>query len=100
MDRTQVKEDERKRKINRVTSYVILIASFVALIFCGYQVVEYVTLINKKSTLTKNLETLKQNSNYLRDSFDVLKNEEYYSVYIDSNYQFVDSATDKVTLIK
>ena len=100
MDRVQVKEEERKRKFNRLVSYVVLIASFIALIFCAYQVVEYITLVNKRSTLTKNLETLKQNSNYLRENFDVLRNDDYYSIYIDSNYQFVDSDTDKVTLIK
>ena len=100
MERAQIQEDEKKRKINRAISYAIVVFSVIALVFCGYQVVEYITLMNKRSTLTKNLESLKQESNYLRDTFDVLRNEEYYSIYIDSNYQYIDSNEDSVSLIK
>ena len=100
MDRTQLEEDEKKRKLNRVISYCIVVLSVIALVFCGYQVAEYIILVNEKSTLTKDLETLKQDSNYLRDNFDVLKNDDYYSIYIDSNYQYVDSNEDSVSLIK
>lgn len=100
MDRTQLEEDEKKRKLNRVISYCIVVFSVIALVFCEYQVAEYIILVNEKSTLTKDLETLKQDSNYLRDNFDVLKNDDYYSIYIDSNYQYVDSNEDSVSLIK
>lgn len=100
MERTQLEEDEKKKKINRAISYVTVVFSVFALVFCAYQVVEYITLVNKRSTLTKNLESLKQESNYLRDNFDVLRNEEYYSIYIDSNYQYIDSNEDSVSLIK
>lgn len=100
MDRTQIKEDEKKRKINRMISYVIIVVSVILLVFCIYQVAEYISLVNKRSTLTKNLESLKQDSNYLRDNFDVLKNEDYYSVYIDSNFQYVDSNEDFVSVIR
>ena len=100
MDRTQLEEDEKKRKLNRVISYCIVVFSVIALVFCGYQVSEYIILFNEKSTLTKDLETLKQDINYLRDNFDVLKNDDYYSIYIDSNYQYVDSNEDSVSLIK
>ena len=75
MERAENKADEKKKKINRAISYVIVVASLITLIFCGYQIIEYITLINQRSTLTKNLESLKQDSNYLRDNFDVLKNE-------------------------
>ena len=84
MERTQLEEDEKKKKINRAISYVIVVFSVFALVFCAYQV----------------LESLKQESNYLRDNFDVLRNEEYYSIYIDSNYQYIDSNEDSVSLIK
>lgn len=100
MERAENKADEKKKKINRAISYVIVVASLITLIFCGYQIIEYITLINQRSTLTKNLESLKQDSNYLRDNFEVLKNEDYYSIYIDSNYQYIDSKDDSVSLIK
>ena len=100
MDRTQIKEDEKKRKFNRMISYVIILVSIITLIFCAYQVAQYISLVNQRSTLTKNLESLKQDSNYLRDNFDVLKNEDYYSVYIDSNFQYVDSNEDFVSVIR
>ena len=100
MDRTLLQEDEKKRKLNRAISYVIIIVSVIILAFCVYQVVEYVTLVNERSTLTKNLETLKQESNYLRDHFSALQYDDYYSIYIDSNYQYVDSFQDSVSIIK
>jgi len=100
MDRTTLKEEEKKRKFNRMISYVIMVISIILLVFCLYQVAEYISLVNRRSTLTKNLETLKQDSNYLRDAFDVLRNDDYYSVYVDSNFQFVDSNEDFVSVIR
>jgi cell division protein FtsB len=100
MDRSQLKEDEKRRKFNRMISYVIIVVSIIILVFCIYQAAEYISLVNKRSTLTKNLESLKQDSNYLRDNFDVLKREDYYSVYIDSNFQYVDSNEDFVSVIR
>ena len=100
MDRTTLKEEEKKRKVNRMISYIIVVVSIILLVFCIYQVAEYISLVNRRSTLTKNLEILKQDSNYLRDAFDVLKDDDYYSVYIDSNFQFVDSKEDFVSVIR
>lgn len=100
MDRTTLKEEEKKRKVNRMISYIIVVVSIILLVFCIYQVAEYISLVNRRSTLTKNLEILKQDSNYLRDAFDVLKDDDYYSVYIDSNFQFVDSKEDFVIVIR
>ena len=95
-------EKNKKSKINRVISYALILVSFVLLVFCIHQVITYITLANENSRLTRDLASLKQDSSYLRDNseFDVLKNENYYSVYIDSNYQFVDGREDSVSLIK
>ena len=64
------------------------------------EIVKYVVFVNKNATLTSDLETLKQDSNYLREHFDILRNDEYYSVYIDGDYQYVDSKDDSISIIK
>ena len=99
MERTS-EQDNKKSKINRAISYILIVLSVVALLFCIKEIVSYIILVNENATLTRDLETLKQDSNYLRDHFDVLSNEDYYSVYIDSNYQYVDSKEDSIQIIK
>lgn len=94
------KEENKKSKINRIISYVLIVVSCFALVFCITEIVKYVIQVNENATLTRDLETLKQDSNYLREHFDVLSNEEYYSVYIDGEYQYSDSKQDGVSLIK
>lgn len=93
-------EENQKGKINRIISYVLIVLSFIVLIFCVYEIVLYIKLVNENATLSKDLETLKQDSNYLREHFSVLSNEEYYSVYIDSDYQYVDSKNDSIEVIR
>ena len=99
MERTQ-NQDNKKSKINRAISYVVIALSCVALAFCGKEIVSYIILVNENATLTRDLETLKQDSNYLRDHFGVLANQDYYSVYIDSDYQYVDGNNDSIQIIK
>ena len=99
MERVNNKEDQRSR-INRIISYIIIFVSAIMLAFCISQIVRYIAYVNKNAALTTNLEELKQDSNYLRDHFTVLKDDDYYSVYIDSEYQYVDSQTDSVEIIK
>ena len=70
------------------------------LAFCVSQIVRYIAYVNRNATLTTDLEELKQNSNYLREHFSVLSDDDYYSVYIDSEYQYVDSKTDSLAVIK
>lgn len=98
MERTH-EQDNKKSKINRIISYIIIVASCVVLVFCAHTIISYVVQTNKNATLSKNLETLKQDSNYLREHFDVLSNEDYYSVYIEGEYQYVDSNDDSVEII-
>jgi len=99
MERT-IEKDNKKAKINRIISYCLILVSIVLLGFCVKEIVSYIILVNENATLTRDLETLKQESNYLREHFSVLSNEEYYSVYIDSDYQYVDSKTDSISVIK
>ena len=99
MERTS-EQDNKKSKINRAISYILIVISSIALIFCVKEIVSYIILVRENATLTRDLETLKQDSNYLRDHFDILSNEEYYSIYIDSNYQYVDSKEDSIQIIK
>ena len=99
MERTS-EQDNKKSKINRAISYVVIVISVVALAFCVKEIISYIVLVNENSTLTGDLETLKQDSNYLREHFPVLCNEDYYSVYIDNDYQYVDSKTDSIQIIK
>ena len=99
MERVNNKEDQRSR-VNRVISYLIIFVSAIMLAFCISQIVRYISYVNKNAALTTNLEELKQDSNYLRDHFLVLRDDDYYSVYIDSEYQYVDSQTDSVEIIK
>lgn len=94
------KEINNKAKRNRVISIVIAIFSVCALVFCIQQVVSYVILKNENARLNKDLEQLKQDSNYVRGQFDVLKDEKYYSVYIEGEYQYVDGNEDSVSIIK
>ena len=70
------------------------------LAYCTTQIIRYISHVNQNATLTRNLEQLKQDSNYLREHFVVLRDDDYYSVYIDSEYQYVDSASDSVEIIK
>ena len=93
-------EENQKSKINRIISYCLIVVSCVLLAFCVSEIIKYVVFVNKNATLTSDLETLKQDSNYLREHFDVLKNDEYYSVYIDGDYQYVDSRDDSISIIK
>jgi hypothetical protein len=95
-----IKEENKKSKINRIISYVVIVISVIVLAFCIKEIVNYVILVNENAALTKDLETLKQDSNYLRESFPVLSNDEYYSVYIDNDYQYVDSYNDTVSMIR
>ena len=99
MERTS-EQDNKKSKINRAISYVLIACSIVALVFCVKEIMSYIILVNENATLTRDLETLKQDSNYLREHFEVLGNEDYYSVYIDSDYQYVDSKEDSIQIIK
>ena len=99
MERTH-EQDNKKRKINRMISYCLLIFSFFMLIFCVNQIISYISLVNENATLTRDLEALKQDSNYLREHFSILSNDDYYSVYIDSDYQYVDGNTDSIEVIK
>lgn len=94
------KEENKKGKINRMISYGLIFVSLIILAFCVSEIIRYVIHVNENATLTRDLETLKQDSNYLREHFDVLSNDEYYSVYIDGEYQFVDSKEDGISLIK
>ena len=93
-------QDNKKAKINRVISIVCVIVSLLLLAFCVKEIVSYVILVNENSVLTRDLETLKQDSNYLREHFPVLANDEYYSVYIDGDYQYVDSRNDSISVIR
>lgn len=93
-------EENQKSKINRVISYCLIVVSCILLAFCISEIIKYVVFVNKNATLTSDLETLKQDSNYLREHFDVLKNDEYYSVYIDGDYQYIDSKDDSISIIK
>ena len=93
-------EENQKGKINRIISYVLIVLSCIVLVFCVYQIVLYIKLVNENATLSKDLETLKQDSNYLREHFNVLSNDDYYSVYIDSDYQYVDSKNDSIEVIR
>ncbi len=93
-------EESKKRRINRIVSYVLVLVSLLVLAFCVIQIVRYITLVNENAALSKDLESLKQDSNYLRGNFDVLKEDDYYSVYIDGDYQYVDSNNDSVSVIK
>lgn len=94
------KEEIKKTTINRIVSYIIVAASLVGLAFCISQIVKYVIQVNENATLTRNLENLMQDTNYLREHFDVLKNDDYYSVYIDGDYQYVDNGKDPISIIK
>lgn len=94
------KKDYKKAKVNRIISYVWIAFSIVVLAFCISQIIRYVVQVRENNVLTRDLETLKQDSNYLRDHFDVLKNEDYYSVYVDGDYQYVDSKSDSIVVIK
>lgn len=94
------KEENQKSRTNRIISYCLVVISFVLLMFCVSEIIKYVIYVNKNATLTSDLETLKQDSNYLREHFDVLRNDEYYSVYIDGDYQYVDSRDDSISIIK
>ena len=93
-------EENQKSKINRIISYVLIVISSIMLAFCVSEIVKYVIYVNENATLTKDLEVLKQDSNYLREQFDVLSNDDYYSVYIDNDYQYVDSKNDSIEIIK
>ena len=93
-------EENQRGKINRMISYVIIVVSIVMLGFCVSQITQYIVYVNKNATLTRNLEELKQDSNYLREHFSVLRDDDYYSVYIDNEYQYVDSERDSVEIIK
>ena len=99
MERTSL-QDNKKGKINRAISYVIIIVSCLALTFCLKEIASYIVLMSNNKALTRDLETLKLDSNYLREHFSVLSNEDYYSVYIDSDYQYVDSNEDSIQIIK
>lgn len=99
MERSNTQEN-KKAKINRIISYVIIVVSIIALLFCLIKIVAYVKLVNENKKLSKNLEELKQDSNYLKGYFPVLNNEDYYSVYIDGDYQYVDGNSDSVKVIK
>lgn len=99
MERTN-SQDNKKSKINRMISYGLIVVSVIVLAFCINQIVRYISLVNENATLTRDLETLKQDSNYLREHFSVLSNDDYYSVYIDSDYQYVDSNNDSIEVIK
>ena len=99
MERT-LEEENKKRKINRIISYVMVGLSLVVLAFCLGQIIRYIALVNENKSLNKDLELLKQDSNYLRDRFSALQNDEYYSVYIDGDYQYVDSVSDTVSRIR
>ena len=100
MERTNQNEN-KKSKINRVISYVILGVSSLMLIFCVHNILSYIDLVNENKALTEeHMETSKQNSNYLKEHFDTLKNEDYYSVYVDNEFQYVDSKTDSLSVIE
>lgn len=99
MERTN-DQDNKKRRINRMISYGLVVISFFVLIFCISQITRYISLVNENATLTRDLEALKQDSNYLREHFSVLSNDDYYSVYIDSDYQYVDGNNDSIEVIK
>ena len=93
-------QDNKKRKINRMISYGLVLVSLIILAFCINQIVRYISLVNENAPLTRDLEALNQDSNYLREHFSVLSNDDYYSVYIDSDYQYVDGNTDSIEVIK
>ncbi len=93
-------QENQKGKVNRIISYALIFVSTLVLIFCVYEIISYIKLVNENATLSKDLETLKQDSNYLREHFSVLGNEDYYSVYIDSDYQYVDSKNDSIEVIR
>lgn len=99
MERVNSEKDQRS-KINRIISYIIIVVSVIMLAFCTVQIVRYAVYMNKRATLSRGLEELKQESNYLREYFDVLGDEDYYSVYIDNDYQYVDSTQDSVEIIR
>lgn len=99
MERNNIQES-KKAKINRIVSYMVIIISIIMLAFCANEIVRYISNVNKNAMLTSDLETLKQDSNYLKEHFDVLQKDEYYSVYIDGDYQYVDSQDDSVKIIK
>lgn len=94
------REDNQRGKVNRIISYFIIFVSLIMLVFCVVKIVQYISYVNKNATLTKDLEELKQESNYLREHFPILGNDDYYSVYIDSEYQYVDSHKDSVEIIR
>ena len=94
------KEENQRSKVNRIISYIIVVVSVIMLAYCTTQIIQYISYVNKNATLTRNLEQLKQDSNYLREHFLVLRDDDYYSVYIDSDYQYVDSQSDSVEIIK
>ena len=95
-----ITQESKKAKINRMISYMVIVVSIIMLAFCISEIVKYVANVNKNATLTSDLETLKQDSNYLREHFSILQNDDYYSVYIDGDYQYVDSKDDSVKIIK
>ena len=99
MERTN-NEENKKAKINRIISYVLIVVSCLILLYCLMQIFSYIKLVNENAALTKDLEQLKQDSNYLREHFSVLSNEDYYSVYIDSDYQYVDGISDSIEVIR
>ena len=66
------KEENQKGKINRMISYFLIIVSFIALFFCLSEIFRYVIYVNKNATLTSDLETLKQDSNYFQQNFNNL----------------------------
>lgn len=99
MERTHNQENQ-KGKVNRIISYALIVISVIVLAFCVHQIIQYIILTKENASLSKDLETLKQDSNYLREHFSVLSNDEYYSVYIDSECQYVDSQSDSIEVIR
>lgn len=99
MERSNNQENQ-KAKINRIISYLLIIVSLFMLIYCVTQILSYIKLVNENASLSKDLEELKQDSNYLREHFSVLSDEECYSVYIDGDYQYVDGSTDSIEVIR
>ena len=93
-------QKNKKSQINRAISYVVIVFSVVVLAFCVSEITKYIIHVSKNAALTKELENLMQDTNYLRENFDVLKNDEYYSVYVENEYQYVDNGKDPISIIK
>ena len=84
------KENEKKYKkiLNRITSYIILVAGIFLVSFSISKVVEYVQVYNENKDLSEVLTSLEEENNRLKLLNAKLEDDGYLSFFEMGGYQY------------